>query len=153
MISKLASASLLTITVTCDNNFIWQVPNINGDIEMRCEIKGFKAYNDFKIQWYFQQSSQQNEIELKSNENCKIEINNLNATIETLLIIRNVKLENFGDYIIRVNSIDTSSYVEQIIYLMKYSAVKDVYTSRSNENKFPSFIPAFLYLALVFEYI
>lgn len=86
-------------TIDCGPNVIHQIPGINADAEITCNIEGYPLNS---VRWYFNQLEYQIETEILPSQFFKIE-NSVSAdSIKSILIIRNVNDDNFGGYTIRV---------------------------------------------------
>lgn len=86
-------------TITCDTYNIYQVPNIHADAEVTCTVEGYPLNN---VRWYFSQKDFNIETEITSDQYHKVETIASPDSIKSVLIIRNVNDDHFGDYSIKV---------------------------------------------------
>lgn len=86
-------------TITCDSYTMYQVPNIHADAEVTCTVEGYPLNN---VRWYFNQKEFNIETEIKTDQFHKVENIATPDSIKSMLVIRNVNMEHFGGYTIRV---------------------------------------------------
>lgn len=86
-------------TISCDTYTIYQVPNINADAEVTCTVEGYPLNN---VRWYYSQKDFNIETEITSDQHHKVETIASPDSIKSVLVIRNVNDEHFGDYSIKV---------------------------------------------------
>ncbi|CAF0798283.1 unnamed protein product [Brachionus calyciflorus] len=86
-------------TISCDTYTIYQVPNINADAEVTCTVEGYPLNN---VRWYYSQRDFNIETEITSDQYHKVETIASPDSIKSVLVIRNVNDEHFGDYSIKV---------------------------------------------------
>lgn len=86
-------------TISCDTYTIYQVANINADAEVTCTVEGYPLNN---VRWYYSQKDFNIETEITSDQHYKVETIASPDSIKSVLVIRNVNDEQFGDYSIKV---------------------------------------------------
>lgn len=86
-------------TITCDTYTMFQVPNIHADAEVTCTVEGYPLNN---VRWYFSQKEFNIETEIKTDQFHKVENIASPDSIKSMLVIRNVNMDHFGGYTIRV---------------------------------------------------
>lgn len=86
-------------TITCDTYVMYQVSNINADAEVTCTVEGYPLNN---VRWYFSQRDFNIQTEIKTDQHHKVETIASPDSIKSVLVIRNVNDEHFGDYTIKV---------------------------------------------------
>lgn len=86
-------------TITCDTYVMYQVANINADAEVTCTVEGYPLNN---VRWYFSQRDFNIQTEIKTDQHHKVETIASPDSIKSVLVIRNVNEEHFGDYSIKV---------------------------------------------------
>jgi hypothetical protein len=101
-------------TITCDTYVIYQVPDIHADAEVTCTVEGYPLNN---VRWYFSQKDFNIETEIKTDQYHKVETIASPDSIRSILIIRNVNWDHFGDYSIKVEG-GLQQIVEKQVTLM-----------------------------------
>jgi len=89
------------------------VPNINADAEVTCTVEGHPLNN---VRWYFNQVDFNIETEIGNDQFHKVDTISTPDSIKSMLVIRNVNPEHFGNYKIRVEG-GQQEIVERIISL------------------------------------
>jgi len=103
--NKQTAEAFVTLTIdfppeiTCDTYTMYQVPNIHADAEVTCTVEGYPLNN---VRWYFNQKEFNIETEIKTDQYHKVENIATPDSIKSMLVIRNVNMEHFGGYTIRV---------------------------------------------------
>jgi hypothetical protein len=92
---------------------MYQVPNINADAEVTCTVEGYPLNN---VRWYFSQRDFNIQTEIKTDQHHKVETIASPDSIKSVLVIRNVNEEHFGDYSIKVEG-GQQQIVEKMITL------------------------------------
>lgn len=138
---KQSAEAYVTVTIdfppsiTCDTDVVYQVPNINADAEINCVIEGFPLNN---VRWYFFQQDFNIENELRTDQNHKIENIASPDSIKTLLVIRNVKDENFGGYTVKVEG-GQQQIVQKTVILDRAINTDGFFINNSNKNTMKQF--------------
>lgn len=89
------------------------MPNINADAEVTCRVEGYPLNN---VRWYFNQIDFNIETEIKNDQYHKVDNIVTPDSIKSMLVIRNVNPEHFGNYKIRVEG-GQQEIVERIVSL------------------------------------
>ncbi len=89
------------------------MPNINADAEVTCTVEGYPLNN---VRWYFNQIDFNIETEIKNDQFHKVDNIVTPDSIKSMLVIRNVNPDHFGNYKIRVEG-GQQEIVERIIGL------------------------------------
>ena len=89
------------------------MPNINADAEVTCTVEGYPLNN---VRWYFNQIDFNIETEIKNDQFHKVDNIVTPDSIKSMLVIRNVNPEHFGNYKIRVEG-GQQEVVERIVGL------------------------------------
>lgn len=116
---KRTAEAFVTLTIDfppqieCDTYVMYQVPNINADAEVTCNVEGYPLNN---VRWYFNQIDFNIETEIKSDQYHKVDNIVTPDSIKSMLVIRNVNPDHFGNYKIRVEG-GNQEIVERIISL------------------------------------
>ncbi len=98
---------------------------------MTCTVEGYPLNN---VRWYFNQVDFNIETEIQTDQFHKVDtIIQSTDSIKTLLIIRNVNQDHFGDYKIRVEG-GTQEIIERVITLKPMNP-EDVYGNHGNPIK------------------
>lgn len=116
---KQTAEAFVTLTIDfppeiqCDTYAMFQIPNINADVEVTCTVEGYPLNN---VRWYFNQVDFNIETEIQSDQFHKVDNIMTPDSIKSTLIIRNVNFDHFGDYKIRVEG-GNQEIVERVINL------------------------------------
>lgn len=97
--------------IQCDTYVMYQIPNINADAEVTCTVEGYPLNN---VRWYFNQIDFNIETEITSDQFHKVDNIVTPDSIKSMLVIRNVNPEHFGNYKIRVEG-GSQEIVERIV--------------------------------------
>lgn len=134
---KQSTEAFVTVTIdfppsiTCGSDVIYQVPGINADAEISCVIEGFPLNN---VRWYFYQNDFNIETELRTDQYHKIENIASPDSIKSLLVIRNVNMNNFGGYTIKVEG-GQQQVVQRTINLDQAPNPEGLFTNHKNSLK------------------
>lgn len=147
---KQSTESFVTVTIdfpptiTCDNEVVYQVAGIHADAELNCVVEGYPLNS---VRWYFSQKEFNIENELKTDQFHKIENIASADSIKSLLVIRNVKMENFGTYTIKVEG-GQQDMVQKQVVLEQLSNPDGIPLENGAARKF-----GFLTATLMFIYV
>jgi hypothetical protein len=150
---KQSTEAFVTVTIdfppsiTCDSEVIFQVPGINADAEISCVIEGFPLNN---VRWNFFQDDFNIETELRTDQYHKIENIASPDSIKSLLVIRNVNMDNFGGYTIKVEG-GQQQIVQRTIRLEQAPNPEGVFINGSVFKQF-SVVTCALMFVLIFLY-
>lgn len=133
-------------TISCDTYIMYQVPNINADAEVTCTVEGYPLNN---VRWYFSQKEFNIQTEIRSDQHHKVETIASPDSIKSVLVIRNVNNEHFGDYSIKVEG-GLQQIVEKTISLEPMMNIDGYYNSARSTFKI-NYLPISAFFVLYFS--
>lgn len=145
---KQSSEAFVTVTIdfsptiTCDSDIIYQVSDINADAEISCTVEGYPLNN---VRWYFYQQNFNIETELRTDQYHKIENIASPDSIKSVLVIRNVKQENFGGYTIKVEG-GQQQIVEKTIQLQPLDNPDGYITNAAHKRYFINLVSVLIFV-------